>query len=129
MRNPHYHAFPYLHEDMGAALAASDLVISRAGASTLGEYPFFGLPSILVPYPYAWRYQKVNAGYMVKHGAAVMLEDKNLEKELPIMVRSILSDRARMESMHNAVKNLARSQAASDIGSLLMEMAGRREDR
>jgi undecaprenyldiphospho-muramoylpentapeptide beta-N-acetylglucosaminyltransferase len=129
MGNPHYHVFPYLHEDMGAALAASDLVISRAGASTLGEYPFFGLPSILVPYPYAWRYQKVNAGYMVKHGAAVMLEDKNLEKELPIMVRSILSDRARMESMHDAVKNLARPQAASDIGSLLMELAGRREDR
>ncbi len=129
MGNPQYHAFPYLHEDMGAALAASDLVISRAGASILGEYPFFGLPSILVPYPYAWRYQKVNAGYMVNHGAAVMLEDNNLEIELPILVRSILSDRARMESMHNAVKNLARPQAASEIGSLLLELAGRREDR
>lgn len=129
MATPHYHAFPYLHDDMGAALAASDLVISRAGASILGEYPFFGLPSILVPYPFAWRYQQVNAEYMVKHGAAIIVDDKNLENELPNFVRSIFNDKKRMETMRNAVKNLARSQAATAIGDLIMETAGKREAR
>jgi UDP-N-acetylglucosamine:LPS N-acetylglucosamine transferase len=58
-----YHVFEYVHE-MGLAFAAADLVVSRAGASILGEYPLFGLPSILIPYPHAWRYQKVNADYL-----------------------------------------------------------------
>src|SRR5512138_3348800 len=76
-----YHAMPYLHE-MGAALASADLALSRAGASSLGEYPLFGLPAILVPYPHAWRYQKVNADYLTRRGAAIILPDPRLNDEL-----------------------------------------------
>ena len=101
-----YHAFPYLHEEMGAALAAADLALSRAGASTLGEYPLFGLPAILVPYPYAWRYQKVNAEALVQCGAAVMLEDDKLSNQLLPTVNELLSQPQKMASMRAAMKRL-----------------------
>jgi undecaprenyldiphospho-muramoylpentapeptide beta-N-acetylglucosaminyltransferase len=118
-----YRAYPYLHKEMGAALQAADLALSRAGASTLGEYPLFGLPAILVPYPYAWRYQRVNAQYMVQHGAAIILDDSNLNNQLLPVVRELLIDRERMDRMTNAMKSLAHPQAAEEIGSLLMNLA------
>jgi len=77
-----YRAYPYLHEEMGAALSIADLVVSRAGASALGEYPLFGLPAVLVPYPHAWRYQKTNAEYLAQRGAAVILKDEELGDRL-----------------------------------------------
>ncbi len=75
-----YLAFPYLHEEMGMAFSAASLVISRAGAASLGELPFYGLPAILVPYPHAWRYQAVNARYLESHQAAVLLEDSEFRR-------------------------------------------------
>jgi UDP-N-acetylglucosamine--N-acetylmuramyl-(pentapeptide) pyrophosphoryl-undecaprenol N-acetylglucosamine transferase len=118
-----YHAFPYLHEDMGAAFAAADLVVSRAGASALGEYPLFGLPAVLVPYPHAWRYQKVNADYLVRNGAALMLEDARLNDELAQVVLPLLRDRARLDALHIAMRALAVPNAAAKIASELLELA------
>lgn len=123
--HPHYHPFPYLHEEMGAAFAASDIVLSRAGASILGEYPLFGLPSMLVPYPHAWRYQKVNADFLVRHNAAVIVEDANLDNQIVPVVKNLLKDNPQMESMRMSVKSLANPDAARSISQLLMEQAGR----
>jgi len=118
-----YHAFPYLHEDMGAALACADLSVSRAGASSLGELPLFGLPAILVPYPYAWRYQKVNAGYLVDHGAAIMIQDSDLKDHLFPTVKELFDQPARLQSMTRAMHAQARPQAADQIAGLLKELA------
>jgi UDP-N-acetylglucosamine--N-acetylmuramyl-(pentapeptide) pyrophosphoryl-undecaprenol N-acetylglucosamine transferase len=121
-----YHAFPYLHEEMGAALAAADLVLSRAGASTLGEYPCFGLPAILVPYPYAWRYQKVNADYLVKNDAAIILEDARLLERIVSTLKALLESPEKLQSMRNAMKRLSRPQAAADISGHLLALTGGR---
>jgi len=119
-----YQAFPYLHE-IGAAFGAADLIISRAGASTLGEYPLFGLPAILVPYPYAWRYQKVNAGYLTERGAAVMIEDENLETELLPCVKSLMTDKSALSRMSRAMASLAVPNAAQRIADLIKEISGK----
>lgn len=115
-----YHVYAYLHEEMGAALAAADLAVSRAGASILGESPYFGLPSILVPYPYAWRYQKVNAEWLAGRGAAVVVEDEALPDALVPLVRELLQDETRRTAMGEAARQLARPDAARQLASLLM---------
>jgi UDP-N-acetylglucosamine:LPS N-acetylglucosamine transferase len=125
MQAARYHAFPYLHEEIGAALAAADLVVSRAGASVLGEYPLFGLPAILVPYPHAWRYQKVNADYLVQHSAAVKLEDGKLNDQMATTVKAMLNDPQKLTSMHLAMQSLAHPEAAMEIGRQLLGLGGR----
>ncbi|MBN2146283.1 MAG: UDP-N-acetylglucosamine--N-acetylmuramyl-(pentapeptide) pyrophosphoryl-undecaprenol N-acetylglucosamine transferase [Anaerolineales bacterium] len=119
-----YRAYPYLHREMGAALRVADLAITRAGASTLGELPYFGLPAILVPYPYAWRYQRVNADYLAGHGAAVVLEDADLPAQMASMAREIMMDVSRREKMGQAMRSLATPQAAARIAAVLGNLAG-----
>ena len=118
-----YHALPYLHE-MGAALAAADMVISRAGASALGEYPLFGLPAVLVPYPHAWRYQKVNADYLAWRGAAVTLEDHRLNDELLLTLNVLFENKNKLKSMRAAMFELSHPRAAEKIAGALIKLAG-----
>jgi UDP-N-acetylglucosamine--N-acetylmuramyl-(pentapeptide) pyrophosphoryl-undecaprenol N-acetylglucosamine transferase len=120
----HYHAFPYLHEDMGAALAAADLAVSRAGASILGEFPQFGVPAILVPYPYAWRYQKVNADTLTKRGAALMIEDAKLKSGLYLTIEKLLETPKKLDAMRAAMIALRSPNAAGKIAAQLFKLAG-----
>lgn len=118
-----YHIMPYLHE-MGAALASADLAVSRAGASCLGEYPLFGLPAVLVPYPHAWRYQKVNADYLTYRGAAVILEDPLLKDQLLNTLNVIMDNPNKLNAMRAAMFEQSHPRAAEKIAGLLMELAG-----
>jgi UDP-N-acetylglucosamine--N-acetylmuramyl-(pentapeptide) pyrophosphoryl-undecaprenol N-acetylglucosamine transferase len=118
-----YRAFPYLHEEMGAALTAADLALSRSGASVLGEFPAFGLPAILVPYPYAWRYQRVNADYLARHGAALVIEDSQLGGQILSVVRDLMGNPTRRQEMSIAMRSLSRPAAAESIAHLLYGLA------
>lgn len=117
-----YHTHPYLHERMGAALAAADLVISRAGAGVLGEFPYFGLPAVLVPYPHAWRYQRVNADWLADRGAAVVVEDEDLADEMVSTVSALLAHPGRLEEMAATSRALAHPEAAHEIAKHLLEL-------
>jgi len=124
-----YKPFPYLHDEMGAALTAADLVVSRAGASCLGEYPLFGLPAILVPYPYAWRYQEVNAQYLSKKGAAEVVPDEEMATQLLPKVRELMTDDNRRDQMSQAMRPLVYPNAAESIASHLSELATLNRER
>ena len=118
-----YRPYPYLHDRMGAAFTVADLVVSRAGASILGELPTYGAPAILVPYPHAWRYQKVNADYLVNRQAAVVLADEDLKAKLLVQVRDLMHNESKRGLMQAAMQGLANPNAAKTIASLLREMA------
>ncbi len=118
-----YHLFAYLHDETPWAMAAADLAVCRSGASALGELPAVGLPAVLVPYPYAGGHQRINARYLQKNGAAVVLDDGELDDMLPI-VGQLLHDEARLRSMREASQRLARPDAATRIACLLLDLAG-----
>lgn len=117
-----YHSYPFLGKEMGAALAAADLVVCRAGASTLGELPHFALPAILVPYPHAWDYQHKNAEALSGIGGAVILEDDELEV-LPMKILSLINNEKMLSSMGNAMISIATPDAAGKIAKLIRNIA------
>ncbi|HLD93777.1 MAG TPA: UDP-N-acetylglucosamine--N-acetylmuramyl-(pentapeptide) pyrophosphoryl-undecaprenol N-acetylglucosamine transferase [Anaerolineales bacterium] len=117
-----YHAFSYLHGDMGAAFAAADLAVCRAGASTLGELPQFSLPAILVPIPFREHLQHVNAAYLKDRGAAEVLPDGEMQGSLVDAILELVHDRQRLRRMSTAMSALAKPNAATHIAELLRNL-------
>jgi UDP-N-acetylglucosamine--N-acetylmuramyl-(pentapeptide) pyrophosphoryl-undecaprenol N-acetylglucosamine transferase len=120
-----YHAYAYLEaDDMAAALAACDLVVSRAGAAVLAEYAARGLPAILVPLAIAGGHQAANAAALVDAGAAVAVADANLTPEaLTAAVTGLLADPAKLEAMASASRALDRPDAARAVWQVTEQAA------
>ena len=118
-----YHPYPYLHREMGAAFTIADLALCRAGASTLGELPLFALPAVLVPYPYAWRYQQVNAQYLAERGAAVILQDAELPEKMLAVLKELMGDGHKRAQMRQIMASLAQPAAAERIAGQLFSLA------
>jgi len=114
--------------DMSQAYAEADLVVCRAGATTLAELTVCKKPSILVPFPAAAdNHQVKNAMSLVEAGAAVMIEERRLTGELLAdEIRSILCDPGRRERMARAAGSLGSPQAAKEIADVCTEMVKRR---
>lgn len=125
-RSKRYVLYSYLHSEFPWALAAADLALSRAGASVMGEYPAVGLPSILVPYPYAGSHQDRNAEYLAQAGAALVLRNGQTNI-LQDAVIDLLKDPARLDRMAKEASALSRPNAARDIATLLLEVGARHD--
>jgi len=111
MRN--YQALPYLHA-MSDALAASDLAVSRAGATAIAEFLVCGIPMVLIPFPYAAEdHQRLNARAVAEKGAAVVVEDRELT---PAKLNELIADLSLdYGKMGECARKLARPRAAERI--------------
>jgi UDP-N-acetylglucosamine--N-acetylmuramyl-(pentapeptide) pyrophosphoryl-undecaprenol N-acetylglucosamine transferase len=116
-------------DDMPARFARAHLILSRSGATTVAEEAAAGKPALLVPFAAAAdQHQRRNAEVMEQAGAALMLEEKNIDAPglLLSTLASLLKDPARLASMAAAAKTQAHPGAAERIADRLAEMAGKR---
>lgn len=111
--------------DTPAAMAAADLVISRAGASTLAEITAAGLPSVLFPYPHAYAmHQHHNARHLADQGAAVLCDDETTSPQaLAALVVDLRDSPERLQAMASAARSLGRPDAADAVARVVISLA------
>ncbi len=116
------HVAPFFH-DMEAMYRQADLIISRAGATTLAELAILGMPAILIPYPYAAdNHQEKNAMYYVRGGGALMFIEKELSgRMLALAVQELLAAKEKLQVMGKEMKRLAFPEAAEKIVDVCLQ--------
>lgn len=112
-------------DDMSKALADSDIVVGRAGASAVAEICAVGRPSLLVPYPFAGDHQKVNAASLAREGAALWIPSAQATPlRIATELGGLLADRPRLLTMAEQARRLGRPHAADVIAQDLLALAG-----
>lgn len=111
-------------DNMYTCMCAADIIISRAGAMTLTEIKAIGRASVLIPFPQAAEnHQYYNALSIADAGAAVLIEDKDLEKtKLKELIRDLSKNRAKISEMEENAKKLGTTKAADVIVSEIIEL-------
>jgi UDP-N-acetylglucosamine--N-acetylmuramyl-(pentapeptide) pyrophosphoryl-undecaprenol N-acetylglucosamine transferase len=117
-----YRLLPFI-EDFGAALAAADIVVSRAGGS-VWEIAAAGRPAVLVPYPHATsNHQLRNAEYFVRAGGARIVRDDEVHERVPALVADLLAKPELRQRMSDAMRTAAKPDAADKIADELVALA------
>ncbi|MDZ7270851.1 MAG: undecaprenyldiphospho-muramoylpentapeptide beta-N-acetylglucosaminyltransferase, partial [candidate division KSB1 bacterium] len=114
-------------DDMYTAYRASDVAVCRAGAITLAELALFGLPALLVPYPFAaGQHQEWNARTLAQRGAArVLLDEETTAERLIVELTPLLEDQEGLKRMGMRMAELARPEAAARIVAAILALAAR----
>jgi UDP-N-acetylglucosamine--N-acetylmuramyl-(pentapeptide) pyrophosphoryl-undecaprenol N-acetylglucosamine transferase len=122
--SPYLWVGPYI-EDMGSAYSAADLVLCRSGASSIAELTNLGMPSVLVPYPYATGdHQRYNARALLKNGATLTIDDGALGEDGSIKnILELLQDPEKLKSMGAASRALAYPDAARQLALRIIGLA------
>ncbi len=108
---------------MDYAYSAADIIVSRSGAATIAELTRIGKPAILVPYPFsAADHQTMNAKTIAQAGAAVIVNDGEVNTALGPAIQELLRDSARMESMSRASKSLGKPDAGRIIAEKILSL-------
>jgi UDP-N-acetylglucosamine--N-acetylmuramyl-(pentapeptide) pyrophosphoryl-undecaprenol N-acetylglucosamine transferase len=108
---------------MEYAFGAADLVVCRAGATTLAELTRVGKPAIIIPYPHAaGDHQTHNARSLVEAGAAVMIADHDARMKLKSVALGLLSESERLENMGRTSARLGKPEAGRAIAETILEM-------
>jgi UDP-N-acetylglucosamine--N-acetylmuramyl-(pentapeptide) pyrophosphoryl-undecaprenol N-acetylglucosamine transferase len=121
-----YRPYPFLREEMLSALAAADLIVGRAGSSTLAEATALGLPMVVVPYPHAAGHQRANAASLVEAGAARLIDDAAFDAAELLDAAALLDDPLAHATMSAAARSLGRPGAAAAVAELVLAAAARR---
>ncbi|MFQ5669330.1 MAG: undecaprenyldiphospho-muramoylpentapeptide beta-N-acetylglucosaminyltransferase [Acidobacteriota bacterium] len=121
---------PYI-QDMAGAYATADLVVCRAGATTVAELSAAGRAAVLIPFPHATGgHQEENAREMTACGAALLVREEECKEErLATVLLSLLRDPARRHRMEEAVRRLGSPDAAGKVAALVLELHDRRASR
>jgi UDP-N-acetylglucosamine--N-acetylmuramyl-(pentapeptide) pyrophosphoryl-undecaprenol N-acetylglucosamine transferase len=115
-------------DDMEYAYGCCDLALCRAGATTLAELTRTGVPSVLVPYPFAADdHQTANARTLADAGAAEMLTDAELPQRLGEVLARLLRDPARLGAMSSVAQSLGRPDATGVLATAVLAIAERRQ--
>jgi UDP-N-acetylglucosamine--N-acetylmuramyl-(pentapeptide) pyrophosphoryl-undecaprenol N-acetylglucosamine transferase len=114
-----YLPYAFLGEEMAAALVAADLIVGRAGSSTLAEATALGKPMVVVPYPHAAGHQRANARRLVESGAGRLVDDEDFDAGALLEAATILADPALHARMSAASRELGRPGAAGAVARLV----------
>ncbi len=110
-------------EDMQAAYAAADIIVSRAGAGTVSELSLVGKPVIFIPSPnVAENHQSKNANAVEKHQAAISIEEVDLEKQFEKTLKDLIADKEKQKVLGDNIKKLAKPNATKDIVDIVEKL-------